>query len=69
MEIRGEGAAPTDYRLRWAAASGAIVEAKKPNVAVSSPFPPRWGGKGAGGIGGEKKQAYAVANQRKCRAS
>ena len=33
---------------------GALAEATKPNVAVRSPFPPRRGGKGAGGIGGEK---------------
>jgi len=35
-----------------AVASGALAGAKKPNVAVRSPFLPRWGGKGAGGIGG-----------------
>ena len=36
------------------APGGAAAEATKPNVAVRSPFPPRRGGKGAGGIGGEK---------------
>ncbi len=34
-------------------ASGALAEATKSNVAVSSPFPPRRGGKGVGGIGGD----------------
>ena len=37
---------------KQADARGALAEAKQPNVAVSSPFPPRRGGKGAGGIGG-----------------
>jgi len=37
-----------------AVASGALAEAKKPNVAVRSPSPPRWGGEGAGGCGGAR---------------
>ena len=42
-------------QLSTAVASGDLAGAKKSNVAVLSPFLPRRGGKGAGGIGGEEK--------------
>ena len=44
-------------QLSTAVASGALAGAKKSNVAVRSPFLPRRGGKGAGGIGGESHYA------------
>ena len=49
--LANDGCAPS--QASEAVASGALAETQKPNVAVRSPFPPRWGGKGAGGIGGK----------------
>ena len=65
MRDSRRGAAPTIAMQQILVAGGAVAGATKPNVAVRSPFPPRRGGKGVGGIGGEKKPASAEANQPK----
>ena len=70
-EIRGEAPLLPITKYQMVVAGGALAEATKPNVAVRSPFPPRWGWKGGRGDRGgkhtppEKKPAYAVAKQRK----
>ena len=47
-------------------AGGAVAEVKQPNVAVRSPFPPRWGWKGGwGDRGGLKSGLIQIPSTRK----